>query len=544
MDDANSAPWWKTGVIYQIYPRSYQDSNGDGIGDLAGIRQRLDYLVETLGVDAVWLSPIFRSPMKDFGYDISDYCAIDPIFGNLEDFIDLLADMHARGLRLILDLVPNHTSDQHPWFIEAASRRENSKRDWYVWRDAGPDGCPPNNWLSVFGGSAWEWHEPSRQYYLHSFLKEQPDLNWRNPEVERAMFDVMRFWLDLGVDGFRVDVAHYIMKDPEFRDNPLNADVQGSRAELVQRYDSQVHVMDSRHPDLHFIYRRMRKLLDEYSTNGRDRFAVGEIYLDNWFEWVSYYGEPDAPEFHMPFNFQPLLAEWSAPILARLIGELESSLPDWAWPNYVFGNHDQSRPATRYGARQARVCAVLLLTLRGTPTIYYGDELGMTDVAIPRDRRQDPWQIDTGGPGRDMCRTPMQWNDDVHAGFTSAGAMPWLPLGQDYTKQNAVNEMQDKESDLSLWRRLLRLRKNSSALQSGNLTLLNSGEDNCLAYVRSHETESFLVAANIDPGLKVLKLPEAYLGKAVVSSVMRPTDLLRGDRLTLQPDEATVYRLD
>ena len=395
--------WWQTGVVYQIYPRSYKDTSGNGVGDLHGIIEKLDYLGDTLGIDAIWLSPYYPSPMKDFGYDVADYVDVHPLFGTLDDFDELLEKAHQRDIKIIIDFVPNHSSDQHPWFQESRSSRHNPKRDWYVWADpklpppspkvgtpearragrgAGGvgEGTVPNNWLAVFGGSAWEWDQATGQYYLHSFLKEQPDLNWRNPEVKAAMFDVLRFWLERGVDGFRVDVAHFIMKDPEMRDNPPASQDGLAFHRPHGDYDSQKHIHDKGHPDVHEVYRDFRALLDEYSTQAA-RMSVGEIHIFKWDEWASYYGNPqNGLEFHMPFNFSLLKTPWDAGAIRGAVDELEAALPAWAWPNYVLGNHDEGRIATRYGADQARVAAMLLLTLRGTPTIYYGEEI----VGVPR----------------------------------------------------------------------------------------------------------------------------------------------------------------
>ncbi|MGW8143164.1 MAG: alpha-amylase family glycosyl hydrolase, partial [Anaerolineales bacterium] len=381
MSISNKHLWWQSAVIYQIYPRSFKDSDGDGIGDLTGIIQQLDYLSDTLGVDAVWLSPFYPSPMADFGYDVSDYTDVAPIFGDLEIFDELLRLAHQKGLKIIIDFVPNHTSDQHPWFIESSSSNHNSKRDWYVWADAKEDGSPPNNWLSVFGGSAWEWHPPTGQYYLHSFLKEQPDLNWRNPLVKKAMFDVLRFWLEKGVDGFRIDVAHFIMKDPEMRDNPLKTTAERALHRPLGEYDSQIHLHDKGHPDVHKIFKEMRQLLEEYGSIS-PRVSIGEIHVFEWDSWASFYGN-DLDELHMPFNFQLLNVEWQADKIKAVVETMENILPPGAWPNYVLGNHDEPRLATRLGAQGARLAAVLLLTLRGTPTLYYGDEIGMTEVEIP-----------------------------------------------------------------------------------------------------------------------------------------------------------------
>ena len=354
--------WWQTGVIYQIYPRSFQDSNGDGIGDLNGIAARLDDLV-ALGVDAVWISPIYPSPMADFGYDVADYTGIDPRFGTLADFDRLLEAAHARGLKVLLDFVPNHTSSQHPWFLESRSSRENPKRDWYLWRDPAPDGGPPNNWISDFGGSAWEWDEATGQYYYHAFLKEQPDLNWRNPEVVEAMLAVLRFWFDRGVDGFRIDVLWHMVKHADFPDNPPNPAYTPAMGEMNRVL--QLHSTDQQ--EVHGIAAAMREVADQYPG----RVLIGEIYLPVE-RLVDYYGR-DRPEVHLPFNFQLIGAPWEARTLAKLIADYEAALPAGGWPNWVLGNHDRPRAATRFGPEQARVAAMLLLTLRGTPTIYYGD---------------------------------------------------------------------------------------------------------------------------------------------------------------------------
>ncbi len=487
--------WWQTGVIYQIYPRSFQDTSGNGVGDLRGVLQRLDYLSDTLGVDAIWLSPFYPSPMADFGYDVSDYTDVHPLFGDLATFDELIAQAHRRGLKLIIDLVPNHSSDQHPWFLQSRSSRENPRRDWYVWADPGPDGEPPNNWLSVFGGSAWEWDEATGQYYLHSFLKEQPDLNWRNPEVKAAMFDVVRFWLERGVDGFRIDVAHYVMKDPALRDNPPSPRQTKTAHKPMGEYDSQLHLYDKGHPDVHQVYRELRQLLDAYSAE-RPRMAVGEIHIFDWPQWVSYYGE-NLDELHMPFNFALLNAAWEAEGVRQLVDGLEAALPAGAWPNYVLGNHDESRLASRYGRAQARVAAMLLLTLRGTPTLYYGDEIGMTDVPIPPERQQDPWGRNVPGLGRDPCRTPMQWSPGPNAGFAPPKAPElWLPLAPDYRQVNVEVELDDPTSLLQLYRRLLACRRATPALQRGEYRSLEGGPEDCYLFLRQTEEQRVLVALN------------------------------------------------
>ncbi|MBV9077236.1 MAG: alpha-amylase, partial [Methylobacteriaceae bacterium] len=358
--------WWKDGIVYQIYPRSFQDSNGDGVGDLAGITSRLGYIAD-LGVQAVWISPIYPSPMADFGYDVSDYTGIHPLFGDLADFERLVAEAHRRGLKVILDFVPNHTSDEHPWFIESRSSRDNPKRDWYLWRDPKPDGSAPNNWVSNFGGSAWQYDERTGQYYYHAFLREQPDLNWRNADLREAMFDVLRVWLDRGVDGFRVDVIWHLIKDAEFRDNPPNPAYHSGRPEIESLL--QEHSADQ--PEVHEVIAGMRRVIDSY----QDRVLIGEIYLPIE-RLVAYYGK-DLTGAQLPFNFQLIQTAWNARAISRLVAEYEAALPAGGWPNWVLGNHDQPRIAARIGAAQARVAAMLLLTLRGTPTMYYGDEIGL-----------------------------------------------------------------------------------------------------------------------------------------------------------------------
>src|ERR1043165_5601448 len=354
--------WWQTGVIYQIYPRSFQDSNGDGVGDLRGIIQRLPYLVD-LGVDAIWISPIFVSPLQDFD--------------------DLLAKAHELGLKIILDLVPNHTSDQHPWFRESRSSRQNPKRDWYIWRDPAPDGGPPNNWLSEFGGGAWEYDAATRQYYYHAFLGAQPDLNWRNPDVRAAMYDLMRFWLRRGVDGFRVDVIWHLVKDDQFRDNPPNPAFRPGDPP----HHAVVPLYTADRPEVHDVIAGMRRVVNEFS----DRVLIGEIYLPVE-RLVAYYGR-DLSGVHLPFNFALLGAPWPPRQLATVVDEYEAALPAGGWPNWVLGNHDKPRLASRIGLEQARPAAMLLLTLRGTPTIYYGDEIGMEQVPIARKDVRDPFEV-------------------------------------------------------------------------------------------------------------------------------------------------------
>jgi alpha-glucosidase len=477
--------WWQTGVIYQIYPRSYQDTNEDGVGDLPGILQRLPYL-RWLGVDAIWISPIYPSPMADFGYDVSDYEDIHPLFGTLEDFDRLLAGAHEQGLKVILDFVPNHTSDQHPWFLASRSSRDDPKRDWYIWADASPGGGPPNNWLSVFGGPAWTLDEGTGQYYLHSFLKEQPDLNWRNTQVREAMLEAMRFWLDRGVDGFRVDVIDRLIKDEMLRDDPPNAEWRPG----MDPYKSLTHTHSMNRPEVHDILRSMRSVLDSYP----DRMMVGESYLP-LLELVKYYGK-HGDEAHLSFNFELIRAPWDPDYIRKFTENYERALPHAAWPNWVLGNHDRHRVATRLGHAQARVACMLLLTLRGTPTLYYGDELGMTDGEIPPDKVQDPWEKNVPGMGlgRDPERTPMQWDSGHNAGFSTAE--PWLPVSAGYRHVNVETERDDPDSMLHFVRALLSLRRHMPALTIGGWRAVHPEPKGALAYVREHDHEQVLIALN------------------------------------------------
>jgi alpha-glucosidase len=542
MTSLSSHLWWQTGVIYQIYPRSFKDTTGSGIGDLRGIIEKLDYLSDTLGVDAIWLSPFYPSPMADFGYDVADYTDVDPIFGDLDTFDELVTGAHERNLRVLIDLVPNHTSDRHPWFIESRSARDNAKRDWYIWADPRPDGSPPNNWLSVFGGSAWEWHEATGQYYLHSFLKEQPDLNWRNPKVKEAMFNVVRFWLERDVDGFRVDVAHFIMKDPQLRDNPLDPE----RARFIHRplgeYDSQFHVYDQGHPDVHDIYREFRQILDSYNGE-RPRVSIGEIPMFHWEEWATYYGE-DLDELHMPFNFGLLNIDWSAQAVREVVDSLEEALPEGAWPNYVLGNHDEPRLATRYGREKARVAAMLLLTLRGTPTLYYGDEIGMVDVPIPPERRQDPWGENVPGMGRDPCRTPMQWSGEPSAGFSPPQtAQLWLPLADDYKSVNVDWQLGEPTSLLNLYRRLLAYRKATPALMVGRYSPVDGVPEGCYAFLRETDGQRVLVVLNLSDREQRLPVPGLERGGIALSTHLDRTGPVDLYALSLRGNEGLIIEL-
>jgi alpha-glucosidase len=471
--------WWQHAVIYEIYPRSFQDSNGDGIGDLTGILRRMDYLT-LLGVDAIWISPIYPSPMVDFGYDVANYCGVDPMFGTLEDFDRLLDEAHRRGLKVILDFVPNHTSEQHPWFLESRSSRDNPKRDWYLWRDA------PNNWLSNFGGSGWTLDETTGQLYYHSFLKQQPDLNWRNAAVKAAMFESLRFWLRKGVDGFRVDVMWMMIKDDQFRDNPPNPGYrlgQSSSSRLLPMYNSD-------RPEVHDVVAEMRAVVDEFPR----RVLIGEIYLPVA-QLMTYYGR-DLTGANLPFNFQLLQCAWSAQAVAQVISDYQGALPRGAWPNWVLGNHDNARIATRVGSRQARVAAMLLLTLPGTLTMYYGEELGMSSVAIAPDLVQDPFEKNEPGLGlgRDPERTPMPWDGSHSGGFTTG--WPWLPLGDEHEIVNVAAQERDDTSILRLYRNLIQQRKSHPTLVTGTLENVRA-EDHALSFERRGATDCIRVILNM-----------------------------------------------
>jgi glycosidase len=509
------APWW-TGVIYQIYPRSFQDTTGNGIGDIAGITAHLPYL-EDLGVDAIWISPFYPSPMADFGYDVADYTDVDPLFGTLGDLDDLLSQAHRRGLRVVIDWVPNHTSDRHPWFIESRSGPANPRRDWYVWRDPRPDGSPPNNWSSMFGGPAWKWDEPTGQYYLHSFLEEQPDLNWRNEDVRHAMFDTIRFWLDRGVDGFRIDVAHFVMKDPMLRD----------------QLDPPARPRSMGHPDVHGVYRDLRTILDSYDG---ERFSVGEIHLADPEEWASYYGT-DNDELHMPFNFSLVKTPWDAGAVRDRVEAIEAAVPDGGWPNYVLGNHDERRIAGRVGRDQARVAMMLLLTLRGTATLYYGDEIGMQDQEIPPDAQQDPFGHRVPGEGRDGCRTPMQWDPGPAAGFSTAPEVDlWLPLNADWATTNVAVESDDVTSMLSLTRRLLALRTRMPALRSGEYRTIDGLPEGVYGYERALALDRIRVFLNFTNESRTFDL---HPGRVLLSTDPDRTGVVDGS-ITVTPNEGVI----
>jgi alpha-glucosidase len=526
--------WWQTGVVYQVYPRSFADANGDGTGDLRGITGRLDYLA-WLGVDAIWISPFYPSPMADFGYDVADYTDVDPLFGTMGDFDQLLAAAHERSIRVIVDYVPNHTSEQHPWFVESRSSRTNAKADWYVWRDPKPDDSLPNNWVSMFAGPTWTRDEKRRQYYLHIFLPEQPDLNWRNPEVRAAMFDVARFWLDRGVDGFRIDVAPMVMKDPELRDNPPNPDPVREHSRLGS-WLTQLHVNDHNHPVMHELYRSFRAMLDAYPG---DRVSIGELHHPDFDRWAEYYGERQ-DEIHVPFNFHVINSPWRADAVRRAVEGVQGALPAGAWASWVLGNHDQPRFASpdRAGRAQAKVGMLLLLTLRGTPTIYYGEEIGMVDVPVATEDARDPLERREPGRGRDPERSPMQWDASPNAGFTTPEATPWLPVAPDASVVNVAGQAEDPDSILTLTRDLLRLRGEHPVLRLGDFERFGPTPDGVFAFRRIGPSGQLNVVLNLTAEDRAVA--DAGPGQVLIGT-HRDRDGAGVDRaVKLRPNEAIV----
>ena len=489
------ASWWRDGVLYQIYPRSFADSDGDGIGDLRGILARLDHL-EWLGVSGIWLNPTMPSPNDDWGYDVSDYRGVHPELGTLEDLDALVAAAGERGIRVLLDLVPNHSSDRHAWFVDALSGRDARHRDYYVWADPGPDGGPPNNWESTFGGPAWQWHEPTRQYYLHNFLPTQPDLNWWNDEVRDEFDDVLRFWFERGVSGFRIDVCHAIVNDRELRDDPA---VTWEDHPALQRRRLK-HVFSMNRPEVHDVLRRWRALADAHEPR---RVLVGETYVLDLDQLIPFYGQGE-DELHLAFNFLFVHAGLDARTLRTIVEGVEAGLPAAAWPVYTGSNHDAGRLATRWAEgdeRRVRAALLMLLTLRGTPFLYYGDEIGLPDVQLDADRALDPVAHRTGDPAhnRDVCRTPMQWADEPGGGFTTAEATPWLSFG-DLAACNVEAQRDDPASVLQLVRDLIALRRQEPDLTVGGYATLTA-PDGAWAWRRG---ERFAVALNLsDAGLTV-----------------------------------------
>ncbi|HST38065.1 MAG TPA: alpha-glucosidase [Conexibacter sp.] len=530
-------PWWKSGPIYHIYPRSFADSNGDGVGDLRGIVEKLDHLNDgterSLGVKGVWLSAMYLSPGRDVGYDVADHRVIDPAFGTEEDFETLVRECRSRGIHVILDFVLNHTSDLHPWFLESRASRTSDKRDWYVWSRPVRGRKPPNNWRSFFGGPAWTFDEETGEHYLHTFLPEQPDLNWHNPEVRAACLDVVRHWLGRGISGVRLDVFNAYFKHPDLPDNPRRL---GRSAWSRQR-----HLYNKDRPELHGFLKELRALLDEFP----DTMAVGETF-DGHPELAASYCD----NLHMAFNFDFLLQPWKPSAIQRAIERWDRLLSrEGTWPCYVLSNHDNPRHAWRYGRdlasgaadARAKVAAALLLTLRGTPYIYYGEEIGMQDVPVSRD---EAWDVAFDGGTRDTARTPMHWDDSAFAGFSSQ--RPWLPIGPDYRERNVARQQSDGRSILSFYRRLCALRAQTPALLEGSWTPLLKAPRAALVYLRETPGSRALVALNFtDRRVRVrLDAPMPTRRWTPRVSTRRPDigwSVHLGQTLELGPYEATVF---
>jgi alpha-glucosidase len=541
---SRATPWWQHAVFYEIYPRSFKDSDGDGIGDLNGITSKLDYLAG-LGIDAVWITPFYPSPQVDFGYDVSDYEAIDPQFGTLADFDRLVTEAHKRGIKIIIDYVLNHTSDQHAFFKASRSSRSSPYRDWYIWRDPKPTGGPPNNWSSSFGPVAWTLDEKTGQYYYHRFYREQPDLNWRNPAVERRMFETVRFWLDRGVDGFRLDAVNYLFEDPQLRDNPVLPELRpGSTTEHQQelKYNRDL-------PEIHPVMIRLRSFTDRYDPN---RLLIGEAYVPKWEEMIRYYG-PRNNELQLPFNFFLLMGKvkttLDAALFRSVINDSEKALQG-RWTTYVLSNHDNPRHYDRYGDGRhndeiAKLMATMLLTLRGSPFLYYGEEIGMqTTEPQTIEEVQDPvgkryWPANKG---RDGERTPMQWDATAQAGFTTG--RPWLKIPATASERNVAVEEGDASSILNFYRRLISLRRRSPALLDGDY--LSTGNDpHIFAYRRRTPAQTMLVALNMSGESRSLPLDANVLGPAtgwrvVFSNRAARTGSEVKESLPLAPFEAVI----
>lgn len=533
--------WQNVRALYQIYPRSFRDTNGDGIGDINGIIEKLPYLKgkdDSLGIDALWISPFYPSPMRDFGYDVSDYRGVHQMFGNLDDFERLIDVAHAADIKIMIDFVPNHTSDEHEWFVSSRSGKESVHRDWYIWRDPSPAGGPPNNWLSVFGGSAWQYDEESGQYYLHSFLAEQPDLNWESPLVRAAMNDVLRFWLDKGVDGFRCDAVRWIAKDDQFRDDPVNPD-----------YSTETD-SDPYHALLHTHSRYGNKLfeylgeLSETVASYEDRLIIFEDYPDagpeRMKQYMDFYRKIDA-SIAAPINYDIIHEPYSATEIRRCIGNFQAALRPEDIAIYGFGNHDNSRLASRLDRKRARLMALLQLSLPGVPIVYYGDEIGMIDVSIPPDAVQDPFEkrVPGKGLGRDPERTPMQWDDSFAAGFSRIE--PWLPVAEDSDLYNVAREQEDVDSFFHLYKKLLAARGSCAPLIKGNYSTLDSSTSAVYGFARTYENETVHVFLNMSSELTKVALDDC---KDVILSTNpeRATGAVAGETLHLAPHEGIIVR--
>ncbi len=520
-------------VLYEIYPRSFQDSNGDGYGDIPGIISRLEYLHD-LGINAIWITPFYPSPMKDGGYDIVDYCDVSTEFGTLNDFEDLINACHARDIKVVIDLVVNHTSDQHPWFKESRSSRDNPKRDWYIWKDP-VDGSVPNNWMSVFEPTAWEFDEKTRQYYFHSFLTEQPDLNWTNPEVMQAVKDIIKFWIDRGVDGFRLDAANYLWKDQRFLDEPDDPTYQEGK---IQPFYKKLHIYMRDQAELFDIIDDLGKFISENSKEG---FLVTESYLNkkgtDAIPLYKQYYESISSGNVIPFNFELQRIPWSAESYRKFVTAYIKALTPKELPTFVFGNHDKPRVATRFGRGQAKIAAVLLLTLPGMPVIYYGEELGMEDVHIPREMVHDMKEFGSPGFGRDPVRTPMQWDTSDNAGFTKG--RPWLPLEDVWKERNVAMQDSQETSMLKLYRKLLKLRIEDTVFLNGAYDDFDAQNNNVFAFTRSVEDDSRLILLNFTDQEQECSVKN---GELLLSTAFDQHKDSHTTKITLKPYEACILK--
>jgi len=540
-EHVKTVPWYRNGVLYQIYPLSFADSNGDGYGDIQGIIQHLDYLAggeESLGVAAIWLSPMYRSPMKDFGYDISDYRDIDPIFGTMDDFDQLVEEVHARGMKLLMDFVPNHSSDQHPWFREAKQSRVSARRDWYIWANPKADGSPPNNWLSVFGGSAWTFDKATGQYYLHTFLANQPDLNWRNPKVRAEMEDTLRFWLRKGVDGFRTDAVAHIFKDAQLRDDPINPDYVEGVWDPATKY---LRKYSSMQGDLMILLSELCDVIDVDD----DSMMISEAYLGIE-QMKPMYRACQRHPIHTPFNFNLMDREWGASSYAGWIDAYEASLRPQDLPNYVLGNHDKPRIASRVGLERARLLAVLQLTLRGLPIIYDGDELGVPNDDVPEPNVRDSWKSLSHGMslGRDKDRGPMPWNSEINNGFTTG--TPWQPIAPSLHRLAVKSQERDPDSTLNLYRHLIHLKSSIRALTFGTYRRLKTDHEDIYAFEREFKTSRCIILLNFSDSKQVVSVEGNESGKLLISThaVDGSEESGRLGRLTLEPFEGQIYELE
>ncbi len=530
--DYNETTWWKKCVIYQIYPRSFYDTTGNGIGDLPGIIEQLNYL-QDLGITAIWISPCFPSPMVDFGYDITNYIDIHPDFGTLEDMDNLIEKAHTKNIKVILDYVANHTSDEHPWFVESKKSKNNPKSDFYIWKDPQTDGSVPNNWLCVPGGSAWEWCEERQQYYYHSFLRCQPDVNWKNPELRKEMLNVLRFWLNRGIDGFRIDMISWLYKDDLWRDNPPNPDYNPEKdmnsRKLLRTYTT-------KQPGLFNYLELISKTVHEY----KGKVIIGEGSYDSSFEeHIKYFGT-DGDLVNLPAMFEFIIQPWNRNNIFNILKTYYSLVPPFGWPNFQLGNHDRSRVASRIGGREkAKAAAILLLTLKGTPFIYYGEEIGMMDVSIPKEKIQDITAKTEPKMYRDPYRTPMQWNKMKNAGYTNGE--PWLPVSLDYNEYNVESELKDESSFLQLYKTLIKLRNTHDVFQVGEIELLDVKNNNCIGYNRTDGLKKeFGVFVNFSEEEQLLEIKNNF--EVIISSYNDKIIKFKSGTLKLRKNEALVVK--